>query len=149
MELALTAPIDTATAAAGDPVSAEVVKPVRRSASGDILIHPGAIVRGRITRLERHLLPEPYFLIAMSFNRLTRGDISSPFAAKYDSNAALAQKLGAALHSTKPRPGVLGRGHVPVSVQQTHLRAAGRLGIQVGHAGHAVAMKNPATLPVT
>jgi hypothetical protein len=99
VELALTAPIDTATAAAGDPVSAEVVKPVRRSASSDILIHPGVIVRGRITRLERHLLPEPYFLIAMSFNRLTRGDISSPFAAKYDSNAALAKKLGAALHS--------------------------------------------------
>jgi hypothetical protein len=97
--LALVDPIDTGTAAAGDPVSAKVMKPVRRSASGDILIHPGAIVRGRITRLERHIQPEPYFLIAMSFNRLVRGDISSPFAAKYDSNPELARKLGAELHS--------------------------------------------------
>ena len=35
----------------------------------------------------------------MSFNRLVRGDVSSPFAAKYDSDAALAHELGAELRS--------------------------------------------------
>jgi hypothetical protein len=97
--LSLTAPIDTATAAAGDPVSAKVMKPVRRPGASDVLIPVGAIVRGRLTRVERHLQPQPYFLIAMSFNRLTRGDVSSPFAAKYDSNKDLARDLGAELRS--------------------------------------------------
>ena len=97
--LALAAPIDTATAAAGDPVSARVVKPVGRPASSEILIPAGAIVQGRLTRLERHLLPQPYFLIAMSFNRLVHGDVSSPFAAKYDTNSDLARELGAQLFS--------------------------------------------------
>jgi hypothetical protein len=97
--LALTAPIDTGTAAAGDPVSAKVMKPVRRSGATEVLIPAGAIVRGRLTRVERHLLPQPYFLIAMSFNRLARGDVSSPFAAKYDSDQELARELGAELRS--------------------------------------------------
>jgi len=97
--LALTAPIDTGTAAAGDPVSAKVMKPVLRPGARDVLIPAGAIVRGRLTRVERHLMPQPYFLIAMSFNRLVRGDVSSPFAAKYDSSKELAQELGAELRS--------------------------------------------------
>ncbi len=98
VEIALESPIDTGKAAAGDPVSAKVIKPVRRSGSGEILIPAGAMVRGRITRMERHILPRPYFLIAISFNRLTRGDISSPFAAKYDGSEKLARDLGAQLH---------------------------------------------------
>jgi len=97
--LALTAPIDTGTAAAGDPVSAKVMKQVRRPGASDILIPAGAIVHGRLTRLERHLRPQPYFLIAMSFNRLVRGDVSSPFAARYDGSKELAQELGAELRS--------------------------------------------------
>ena len=97
--LALSAPIDTGTAAAGDLVSAKVVKPVRRPGTNETLIPAGAIVRGRLTRVERHLLPQPYFLIAMSFNRLARGDVSSPFAAKYDSSKELAHELGAELRS--------------------------------------------------
>ena len=97
--LSLTGAVDTGTAAAGDPVSAKVVQPVRRPGTSEVLIPSGAIVQGRITRLERHLLPQPYFLIAMSFNRLVRGEVSSPFAAKYDSNAELAHRLGAELRS--------------------------------------------------
>ncbi len=97
--LALSAPIDTATAAAGDPVSAKVMQPVRRPGANEILIPAGAVVQGRLTRIERHILPQPYFLIAMSFNRLVRGDVSSPFAAKYDSNPAVAHQLGAELRS--------------------------------------------------
>ncbi len=99
IELALEAPIDTGKAAAGDLISAKVMKPVRRSGSGDVVIPAGAIVRGRITRMEHHMLPRPYFLVAISYNRLVRGDISSPFAAKYDGSMELGKQLGAALHS--------------------------------------------------
>jgi hypothetical protein len=97
VDLALAEPIDTSTAAAGDPVSAKVMKPVRRAGAGEVLIPAGALVHGRITRMEHHILPRPYFLISISFNRLTRGDISSPFAAKYDGGEKLAKDLGAEL----------------------------------------------------
>jgi len=93
--LEFTAPIDSATAAAGDPVEAKVVQPVRRAGSADTLIPAGAAVHGRLTRVERHLLPEPYFLFAMSFNRLDWDGASHRFAARLDANAELMRRLGA------------------------------------------------------
>jgi hypothetical protein len=95
--LALVSPIDTETAAAGDLVSAKVVQAVRRSDSNVTLIPAGAIVRGRITRVEHHMIPTPYFLIAMSFNRLVLQEGSSPFAARFEGNVELAKELGANL----------------------------------------------------
>lgn len=91
--LALTAPIDSDTAAAGDPVDAKVVQPVR-SPVGTILIPAGATVHGRLTRVERHLAPEPYFLIAMSFNRFDSDGSSHRFAARSEPNPELARRLG-------------------------------------------------------
>jgi hypothetical protein len=93
--LALTAPIDTATAAAGDLVEAKVVQPVRRAGSAATLIPAGAAVHGRLTRVERHLLPEPYFLVAMSFNRLDWEGASHRFAARLEPSAELVRQLGA------------------------------------------------------
>lgn len=95
VELALTAPIDMATAAAGDPVAAQVVKPVRRTASNGTLIEAGAVVRGRLTRVERHLLPRPYYLVAISFNRIEWQGTVSPFAARAEENPDLVRELGA------------------------------------------------------
>jgi len=95
--LALNAAIDSGAAAAGDPVAATVVKPVRRPGSSEILIPAGATVRGRITRMEHHVFPTSYFLIAMSFNRLERQNVSSPFAARMEPSAELARELGASL----------------------------------------------------
>ncbi len=92
--LALDAPIDTATAAAGDPVSARVLQAVRRPGSAEIAIPAGAVVHGRLTRVERHLLPVPYFLVAMSFNRLDWQGASSRFAARSDGNPGVARELG-------------------------------------------------------
>lgn len=99
VSLALTAPIDSDNAAAGDLVEAKVTKPVRRSPSSPVLIPSGLIVRGRVTRLEHHFYPQPYFLVALSFNRLVEGDVRSPFAARYDPNPQLATELGASLQS--------------------------------------------------
>jgi hypothetical protein len=90
-----TAPIDSATAAAGDLVVAKVVHPVRRAGSADTLIPAGAAVHGRLTRVERHLLPEPYFLFAMSFNRLDWDGASHRFAARLEPSAELMRRLGA------------------------------------------------------
>jgi len=95
--LALAGPIDTATAAAGDPVSANVVRAVRRPGSSQELIPAGAVVRGRIRRVEHHLSPKPYFLIAMAFNRVEVQGVVSPFVVRREADAELAGQLGANL----------------------------------------------------
>jgi len=95
--LALTAPIDTATAAAGDPLDARVVKPVRRPGSNEDLVPAGAIVRGRIRRVEHHLLPSPYFRIVLAFNRVEMNGAISPFVIRSEPDAQLAEKLNANL----------------------------------------------------
>jgi len=93
--LALTAPIDTATAAAGDAVDAKVVKPVRRPGTNEELIPAGAIVSGRIRRVEHHLTPAPYFRIVLAFNRLAVGGRVSPFFARSEPDAELVKDLDA------------------------------------------------------
>lgn len=95
--LALDGPIDTATAAAGDPVDATVVKPVRRPGSTEDLIPAGATVHGRIRRVEHHLLPRPYFRVVLTFNRVDVRGVVSPFVVRSEPDAGLAEKLGANL----------------------------------------------------
>ena len=97
MVLALQDPIDSDTAATGDSVSARVVKPVRRAGSGPDLIPAGAIVHGRIRRMEHHLSPEPYFLIAIAFNRMEIEGVLLPFAARHETDPKLTRELGASL----------------------------------------------------
>ena len=92
--LAFSTDIDSSTAATGDLVSAEVVKSVTRPGSGDVLIPAGAIVNGRITRVEHHVFPTAYFLISMSFNRMEAAGVPSLFAARLEPSAELAEELG-------------------------------------------------------
>ena len=93
--LSLAEPIDSANAAAGDPVSANVVKPVFRPGSREVLIPAGAVVRGRIRRVEHYLLPEPYFRISVSFNRVEFQGVAAPFFARHEADPQLAKELGA------------------------------------------------------
>ena len=95
--LVLEGPIDTATAAAGDPVDAKVVKAVRRPGSNEDLVPAGAVVRGRIRRVEHHLLPTPYFRVVLAFNRVEVQGAVSPFVVRSEPDKELAEKLGANL----------------------------------------------------
>jgi hypothetical protein len=98
--LALTAAIDTDKAAAGDPVAATVSQSVRRPGSSTVLLPAGATVRGRLTRLEHHVGAIPYFLIAMSFNRVELpGGALAPFAARLETDPDLVRRLGAIVPS--------------------------------------------------
>jgi hypothetical protein len=100
--LSLAEPIDTALAAAGDPISAKIVNPVRLPGSSEDLIPAGAIVRGRIRRVEHHLSPAPYFLLALAFNRVEVEGVVSPFAARSEPAKLLAKKLDARLDIRAP-----------------------------------------------
>ncbi len=95
--LALSALIDTDTVASGDLVSATVESSVARPGSGEVLIPAGAVVRGRITRVEHHMLPKPYFLIGLSFARLEVGGVPSLFAARLDPPQQLTEELSVEL----------------------------------------------------
>lgn len=92
--LALDGAIDTATAAAGDPVAARVVKAIHHPGSSEELVPAGAIVRGRIRRVEHHLLPTPYFRVVLAFNRVEVQGAVSPFVARSEPDKELAEKLG-------------------------------------------------------
>lgn len=93
--LALDSPIDTDTAATGDPVSAQVVKPVRSPGSKEDLIPAGSVVRGRIRRVEHHFLPKPYYLVAVAFNRVEMGGVVAPFLARSEPSPDLVKDLSA------------------------------------------------------
>jgi hypothetical protein len=65
--LAMQSGIDTAVAAAGDPVTAKVVKDVIDPVSKRIVLEAGAVVAGRIVHLEHRLL-EHHFLMTVRFD---------------------------------------------------------------------------------
>jgi hypothetical protein len=84
VSLALTARIDTTTAAAGDAVSAKVTHAVRDPKSKAILIPAGAIARGRITRMRHRVGGPDDFIILISFDALELNGKASPFFVKLD-----------------------------------------------------------------
>jgi hypothetical protein len=65
--LAMQSGIDTATAAAGDPVTAKVVKDVIDPVSQRIVLEAGEVVGGRIVHMEHRLL-EHHFLMTVRFD---------------------------------------------------------------------------------
>ena len=76
------APLDTATAAAGDAIVLRVRKPVHDQQTKAVLVPAGAAVRCRIVRM-RHMLASPRsFDIAILFQALETGGVYSPFYAQ-------------------------------------------------------------------
>jgi hypothetical protein len=88
--LRLATTIDSDTAAAGDAVSATVTRPVKAPKSNLILIPAGAVARGRISRMEHHLVPGKTFVIGIAWQSLEVEGVSMPLAALLDRNAEVA-----------------------------------------------------------
>ena len=91
--LALTEPIDSDTAAAGDIVLEKVRKPVRASHSKDVLIPAGAVVRGRITRMEHWLEQPKHFTISILLESLEVNGVSTPFYARLERGSSSGRGL--------------------------------------------------------
>jgi hypothetical protein len=82
VELRLETTIDTDTAAAGDPISATVVRDVHRPRSKEVLIPAGATVHGRVTGVQRRFVPADSVFIGLSLQSVEFGGESMPFAAR-------------------------------------------------------------------
>jgi hypothetical protein len=83
LTLALLAPIDTRSAAAGDAVSAKVTKAVRAPGSDEILVAAGAVVHGRIVQM-RHQYSTAQYLISIRYDTLEQKGAVSPLSIELD-----------------------------------------------------------------
>jgi hypothetical protein len=79
LTLALTGPIDTSTAAAGDAISARVTKAVRAPGSKEILIAAGAIAHGRILNMQ-HQYSSSQFQYSVRYETLEQNGAVAPLA---------------------------------------------------------------------
>jgi hypothetical protein len=84
VRLALSTPIDTDTAAAGDVFTAKVSKAVRGEHSREIIIPAGATVRGRIVGMLHFLSSPAHFRITILPQSIEIGGAESPFYARLD-----------------------------------------------------------------
>ncbi len=87
--LIFSAPIDSDVAAAGDTISATVTEPVLSGFK--VLVPTGAIVSGRILRMERQqprsfgtIWRPPRFLVSVAFDTLEVAGVRSPFYARLE-----------------------------------------------------------------
>jgi len=82
LSLALTSPIDTDTAAAGDIVTAKLRKPVRTPK--EVVAPAGATVEGRIIRMEHRLETPRHFTISLLLEKLEVHGVAAPLYARLD-----------------------------------------------------------------
>jgi len=80
LSLALTSPIDTDTAAAGDIVTAKLRKAVRTSK--EVLAPAGAKVEGRIVQMQHWLNQPRHFTIALLLEKFEVSGVATPLYAK-------------------------------------------------------------------
>jgi hypothetical protein len=71
-----------------------------------VVVPAGAIVRGRITRMEHRLRPSPHFLIVIEFHTLEHNGATAPVAATLDRSAEFEK-------AREQAKGIPGRG-VPI-----------------------------------
>ncbi len=117
LELVLTEPIELRKAAIGDPVRARVEHDVKKK-NGEIVIPKGAVVAGRITRLERY---ETYSLLGMEFPEIEAPGILAHLKGRLD-HALGIPPVSRRFRIRGRTPLLPGEGVVPVN--ETQLRIA-------------------------
>jgi hypothetical protein len=146
VSLALTEPIDTDTAAAGDIVRARIRKAVRDPHSKTVLAPAGAVVEGRIVQME-HWMNEPRrFTISILLEKLQVGGLSRPLYANLDRRGPL--KPGDVLHGTavfvEPTKGVPLPGVAPRVAAFPFMTENNRYLVRAGYESEWVTVPPPA-----
>lgn len=75
-------PVDSKTAAAGDPITGVVISPVKEK--GVVLVNTGDKLKGRIVRLEQTMGPAPRWTVAIVFGTLERNGVEEKVSLKPD-----------------------------------------------------------------
>jgi len=79
LQVALSSPINAETAAAGDAVTATVLRDVKEK-NGGIPVHEKDRLHGRILRLEQAFLPTPRWTLVLRFDEIERNGEVQPVA---------------------------------------------------------------------
>ncbi len=75
-------PVDSDKAAAGDPITGVVDAPVKEK--GEIIVHAGDKLHGRIVRLEQTMGPAPRWTVAILFETIERNGVEQKVSLKPD-----------------------------------------------------------------
>ncbi|MES1256837.1 MAG: hypothetical protein ABUS51_00345 [Acidobacteriota bacterium] len=73
-------PVNTETAAAGDPITGVVEREVKEK--GQVVVRTTDRLHGRLLRLEQAMLPEPRWTVAIRFDSIERDGVEQPVALK-------------------------------------------------------------------
>jgi hypothetical protein len=84
LRIALVTPIDSATAAAGEPVDGSLVQPLLDS-SRKLLLPVGTVLHGRIMRLEQRFSPQRMFFLGLRFDTLEVERLRQPVWLQFSS----------------------------------------------------------------
>ncbi len=98
LEFQLETEIDSRRSFVGDPVSARITRDVKKERI--VVVPKGAVVTGRITRLERRSRPYEHFLIGLQFFSLDFGNTRASFRAILEDLGPTMIGLGAAAKRT-------------------------------------------------
>jgi hypothetical protein len=82
MRVHIDPPVDSSTAAAGDPITGVVISPVKEK--GVVLVNAGDKLKGRIVRLEQTMGAAPRWTVAIVFNKLERNGVEENVTLKPD-----------------------------------------------------------------
>jgi hypothetical protein len=69
--------IDSNKLIAGDPIEGTLSDPIK-GPHGKVLVPKGALVHGRLTRMQRHISPHPYFAVGINFDSIETPGVPTP-----------------------------------------------------------------------
>jgi hypothetical protein len=69
-------PINSETAAAGDPITGVVEREVKQK--GQVVVRTTDRLHGRLLRLEQFMVPSPYWVVAIRFESIERDGVEEP-----------------------------------------------------------------------
>ena len=80
LKVRINPPVDSATAAAGDPITGVIEAAVKEK--GEIIVHAGDKLKGRIVRLEQTLGANPRWTVAILFETIERAGVEQKVTLK-------------------------------------------------------------------
>jgi hypothetical protein len=99
LKLQLDAAFDSDSAAQGDMITAHLMAPAERQ--GHVYIPQGALVRGRIRRLDRYPLDKPYIVVGIEFSEIEFGNKRAAFLGHLDQMDSIRGQLPTATASVR------------------------------------------------